>query len=194
MDAARLRRIRGPNVGLARRWFLKREGEAGWQAFLATLSPECREVFSQPLGMYEWVEEAHYTEVCRAFLAHAQHHDAFRAGEVSAWQGLTTVNRWILKVLSPSFLISNLPRIWGFYVDGGALHIERLEPGLSQLSLYARGFVPEVFHPGLSGWIHAALTLTGARDLRIHYTPPDPDSGELEGCRHHFELTWRPED
>lgn len=191
LDAARLRRLRGPNAGLARRWFLKREGEAGWLAFLATLSEPCREAFEGPLGLYEWVDEAHYTEVTRAFQAYARSHDPYRAGEVAAREELTTINRWILRVLSPTFLISNLPRLWAFYMDGGAVHVERLEDGSCAMSIYAQGFVPEFFHPGLSGWIHAALALTGAQEVRTDYTPPTAGSEGLEGCRHHFELSWK---
>lgn len=193
LEAVRLKRIRGPNVGLPRRWFLKREGEAGWQAFLAGLSPECRRAFLQPVGIYEWVDAALYTEVSRAFVAHARDHDPFRAGEVAAREELTTLNRWILRVLSPSFLISNVPRIWGFYMDGGAVHIERLESGHCLMSVYAEGFVPEFFHPGLSGWLHAALSLTGAEALRLHYTPPGPGAEGLDACRHHFEIAWAAE-
>ncbi len=190
LEAVRVRRIRGPNVGLARRWFLKRSGEPGWQAFVATLSAPCREVFAHPIGLYEWVDARHYAEVSEAFSAFARDHDPYRAGEVAAREELTTINRWILRVLSPTFLISNLPRLWAFYMDGGAVHIERLESGFARMSVYALGLVPEVLHPGLSGWIHAALSLTGTRDLRVHYTPPEPGNDGLEGCRHHFELTW----
>jgi hypothetical protein len=192
-DAARVRRIRGPNVGLARRWFLKRSGEAGWQAFVATLSEPCRAVFSRPIGMYEWVDVEHYTEVSRAFSAFSRDHDPYRAGEVAAREELTTLNRWILRVLSPSFLISNLPRLWAFYLDGGAVHIERLEPGASELSVYAEGLVPEVLHPGLSGWLHTALGLTGVEDLRVVHTGPEPGAEGLSACRHHFGISWRPE-
>ncbi len=191
LDAVRVKRIRGPNVGLARRWFMKREGERGWQAFLSTLSEPCRAVFSEHIGMYEWVDEAHYTEVTRGFSVHTRDHDPFRAGEVAAREELTTLNRWILRVLSPSFLISNLPRLWAFYMDGGAVHVERLEPGSCSLSVYAIGFVPEVFHPGLSGWISAGLALTGAQDVRVDYLGPSEGAEGLEGCRHHFELVWR---
>lgn len=190
VDAVAVRKIRGPNVGLARRWFMKRQGELAWQAFVGSLSGPCQAVFSRPIGMYEWVEAELYTEVSRAFSAYTQDHDPFRAGEVAAREELTTINRWILRVLSPTFLISNLPRLWAFYMDGGAVHIERLEPGFCHMSVYATGLVPEVLHPGLSGWIHAALSLTGAEDLRVRYTAPERGAEGLGGCRHHFELTW----
>ena len=190
MDQVRIRRIRGPNVGLARRWFMKRGGEAGWQNFLSTLSDRCEEAFSGPIGLYEWVDEADYTELSLAFLGYAHSHDAYRAGEVAAREQLTTINRWILRVLSPSFLISNLPRLWAFYLDGGAVHIERLEPGFAALSLYGAGCIPEFYHPGLSGWIHAALALTGADNIDFVYVPPEPGAHGIDACRHYYELSW----
>jgi hypothetical protein len=190
MEQVRILRLRGPNTGLAWRWFKKRGGEAAWGEFVSTLSAPCRAAFERSPGLYEWVDEVSYTELARAFMAQAQGHDAHLAGEVAARAGLTTVNQWILRVLSPSFLISNLPRLWSFYHDGGAVHLERLEDRLAMLSLYAEGCVPEYFHPGLSGWIRTALELTGAQGVEIEYTPPGTSRGGLESCRHHFLVRW----
>jgi len=191
MEQVRVRRLRGPNTGLAWRWFQKRGGEPMWRTFLSTLSGPCQAAFLRSPGLYEWVDESLYAEMSQAFVAQARDHDAHLAGEVAARAGLTTINQWILRVLSPSFLISNLPRLWSFYHEGGAVHIERLEDRVAMVSLYAEGCVPEYFHPGLSGWIRSALDLTGAEGVEIDYTPPEAGQAGLEGCRHHFAIRWR---
>ena len=70
LEDLRITELRGPMTRQVRHEVLRQGGEKAWQALLATVSPACRECFSRPIGLYEWIPAQMSNELSLAYLAH----------------------------------------------------------------------------------------------------------------------------
>lgn len=181
--------LRGPMTRQVRDAVLKAGGESAWEALLARVPEPCRLTFSKPIGLYEWIPAEHSKELSQAFMATADPEYTYRRGVESAREQLTVVNRWILRLLSPNFLLQNMPRLFAFYYRGGQVVVDRLEAGSAKVSLWADAFYPAWYEDGLAGWLEGALSLTGAKEVSVRYLPPDGDG--LLAFRHGYEIRWQ---
>ena len=181
--------LRGPMTRQVRDSLLREGGEPAWESLLAKVSEPCRQTFARPIGLYEWIPAAHSGELSQAYLATADEAYTYRRGLESAREQLTVLNRWLLRLMSQSFLIDNLPRLFAFYYKGGRVVVDELEPGHARVSLWADAFYPDWYEHGLSGWLEAALGLTGAKEVVVRYQAPSGDG--LLAFRHGYELHWR---
>ena len=181
--------LRGPMTHQVRDAVLREGGEETWKALLVKLSESCRQTFSKPIGLYEWIPAEHSKELSEAYMATADPAYTYRRGIDSAREQLTVVNRWLLKLMSPGFLLQNMPRLFAFYYRGGLVVVDRLEPGSARVSLWADAFYPIWYERGLPGWLMGALELTGAKGVTIEYIPPDGEG--LFAFRHAYEILWR---
>ncbi len=188
MEDLRVTHVRGPVTQQIRDTVLKAKGRAAWEALLAQVSGLCREVFSKPIGVYEWVDADLAAEMSVTFLAQEGVEWARIRGQDAAREQILTVHRWLLKLASPAFLLNNTPRILSLYYRGCAGQVDRAGPGEADLSLWAHGYYPEWYSHGLVGWLQGALELTGARNPRITYQPPFGEG--LEAVRHRYRVTW----
>lgn len=182
--------LRGPMTGQIRKAVLREEGESGWKALLAKVSEPCRRTFSKPLGMYEWIPAEHSKELSLAYLAGRDPSYTYRRGIEAATEQITVVNQWMLKLMSPSLLLQNMPRFFDFYYRGGRVVVDHLGPGTALLSLWADAFYQEWYEHGLRGWFEAALGLTGAKHVTVKYHSPDGEG--LLAFRHVYEVHWDP--
>ncbi len=181
--------LRGPMTRQVRDAVLRERGEAAWQDLLSQVSEPCRQTFSRPIGLYEWIPAAHSKELSEAFMATVDDDYTYRRGLESANEHLTVVYRWLLRLMSPSFLLQNMPRIFAFNYRGGRAVVDHLGQGFAQVSLWADAFYPAWYELGLTGWIVGALRLTGAKEVTVRYLPP---SGEgLLAFRHGYEIRWQ---
>ncbi len=190
LDALRIVQLRGPMTRQVRNEALRQGGEAAWEALLAKVSPPCRELFSRPIGLYEWIPAHLSDELSRAFLAHGDADFIRRRSVDAAREQITVLNRWLLRLITPAFLLENVPRIFAFYYRGGRVTVDLLREGEAELSLWAIGFYRGWYERGLTAWLDYALTLTQAREVRVVYAAP---SGEgLEAHRHRYLISWTP--
>ena len=181
--------LRGPMTRQVRDAVMKAGGAPAWEALLLKVSEPCRLTFAKPIGLYEWIPAAHSKELSLAFMATADPDYTYQRGLESAKEHLTVVNRWILRLMSPGFLIQNMPRLFAFNYRGGQVVLDRTEPGSARVSLWADAFYPEWFERGLTGWLTGALTLTGAKAVSIRYIPPEGEG--LLAFRHGYEIRWQ---
>lgn len=184
-----IKELRGPMTRQVRETLLREGGEAAWEALLAQVSEPCRETFSRPIGLYEWIPAAHSGELSLAYLATADADFTYRRGLDSAREQLTVLNRWILRLMSPAFLIQNLPRFFAFYYHGGQVVVDHLGTDSAQVSLWADAFYQDWFEHGLRGWLEGAVGLTGAKGVTVRYLPPSGDG--LQAFRHGYEIGWK---
>ena len=184
-----VRELRGPMTRQVREAVLRERGEAGWTSLLATLSEPARATFSKPIGLYEWIPAAHSKELSLAFMATVDANYTRRRGAESARELLTVLNRWLLRLMSPAFLLQNLPRMFAFYYRGGQVVVDQLEPGSARVSLWADAFYPAWYELGLTGWLEASLALTGAKEVAVAYAPPQGEG--LHAFRHGYEIRWK---
>lgn len=182
--------LRGPMTRQVREAVLKQGGEQAWTALLAGLSEGCRATFSKPIGLFEWIPADHSKELSLAYMATVDADYTRRRGKESARELITVVNRWMLRLMSPGFLLQNMPRMFAFYYRGGRVTVDRLEPGSARLSLWAEGFYRAWYELGLTGWFEGALALTGAKNVEVRYEAPRGEG--LEAFHHAYEIRWRP--
>lgn len=181
--------LRGPMTRQVRDAVLKAGGETAWEALLGKVAEPCRLTFSKPIGLYEWIPAEHSKELSLAFMATADPDYTYQRGIESAREHLTVVNRWILRLVSPGFLLQNMPRLFAFYYRGGQVVVDRLEAGSARVSLWADAFYPAWYERGLTGWLMGALALAGAKGLSIEYLPPEGEG--LLAFRHGYEIRWQ---
>lgn len=181
--------LRGPMTRQVRDTVLKGGGEAAWASLLLRVSEPCRRTFSNPIGLYEWIPAEHSKELSLAFMATADPAFTYRRGLESAREQLTVVNRWILRLMSPNFLLQNMPRLFAFYYHGGQVVVDRLEAGSARVSLWSDAFYPAWYQDGLAGWLEGALALTGAKGVSLRYVAPEGEG--LLAFRHGYEIRWQ---
>ncbi|MBL0313103.1 MAG: hypothetical protein IPP78_10405 [Holophagaceae bacterium] len=187
-ETVRVTEVRGPNIVQIRKAVIQHAGEEAWRELLSRVSEPCRARFEKPLGLYDWVEECHFTELSKAYIRWSGRHDAGKAGQVAAQEEFTTLHRWMLKMMNPGLLLASIPKFFAHYTRGGCVVVDKSGTGYAQISVWVDGFFPEWFSPGLTCWTQRALELTGAKGVVVEYHPPE-DTGP-ESCRHIYNLTW----
>ncbi len=188
-ENVRVTEVRGPNVVQIRKVVVRHGGEGAWNDLLSQVSEGCRAQFEKPVGLYDWVEECHFTELSKAYIRWSGRHDAGKAGEAAAQEEFTTLHRWMLRMMTPGFLLASIPKFFAHYTRGGHVVVDESGSGYAVISVWVDGFFPEWFSPGLTSWTQKAMELTGAKNVSVEYQAP-PVTGP-EACRHIYRLTWR---
>jgi len=183
-----IRQERGQLVRHLRAMVHRNRGPEGWGELLAKVSAPCREAFGGSIGIFEWVDASLATELSVAFCV--EEGEAFTAqrGRESAREQLTTINGWVLRFLSPSFLLSNLPRFFGFYFKGAISLVEYAGGREAEFHIWAMGLYPDYWRFGAPGWLEEALAMTGCKQIRVHYVAPGGEG--LEAHHHRYDLSW----
>ncbi len=189
LQQMRITEARGPNVVQIQRAVLRRGGEVAWTDLLGLVSEPCRLRFQKPLSLYEWVDTASFTELSLAYMRWAQRDDSSKAGRAAAKEELMTLHRWMLRMMTPNFLINSLPRLFAHYHRGGIVTVNELGAGHAHMTLWSQGMYPEWYHPGLTTWLQTALELTGAEGVLVDYETPGAEG--IEACRHNYRLAWK---
>jgi hypothetical protein len=187
-EALRITELRGPMTRQVRNEVIRRGGEKAWQALLASVSPACRECFSKPIGLYEWIPAELSNELSQAYLSHGDLDFIRRRSVDAAREQITILNRWMLRLMTPVFFLENVPRVFGFYYRGGRVTVDLLKDGRAELSLWAIGFYKGWYERGLPAWLEYALSLTGAKGIRVVYAAPT--GAGLEAHRHRYMIRW----
>ena len=188
-ESVRVTEVRGPNVIQIRKAVVRHSGEEAWKELLSQVSGPCREQFEKPLGLYDWVEEGHFTELSKAYIRWSGRHDASKAGQAAAQEEFTTLHRWMLKMMNPGFFLASIPKFFAHYNRGGSVVVDESGPGHAQISVWVDGFFPEWFSPGLTSWTQRAMELTGAKGVYVEYQ--EPLGPGPESYRHIYRLTWQ---
>lgn len=168
---------------------LAQGGEAAWEALLAAVSPACRARFSGDIGYYDWVESELALELHEAWARQGGFDGMAQRGEDAAREILGGVQRWILRMASPAFVLENVPRAFRLYYRGGEMGLLKRAPGNVELAFRATGYPEPWFRHGIPSALKVALELAGAQDVAVDHALPDPEG--LEPCLHRYEIAWR---
>lgn len=164
-------------------------GAEGWSRLLASVSEPCRQAFDGKVGVFEWVDAQLATELSLAYCEDSAHELTGDRGREAARVQLTTVNRWMVRFLSPSFLLSNFTRFFHFYFKGGRTQVEHEGGDTGLVHIWAIGLYPEFWSSGGPAWLEESLRMTGCQDVQVRYEAP---SGQgLEAYHHRYHLSWR---
>jgi len=165
-------------------------GEAAWDDLLAVVSPNCRARFSHAIGYYEWVESELAVELHQAWSQARGQDEMTLRGEDAARQILGGVQRWILRMASPTFILENAPRVFGFYYRGGRMDLVRCTPGEAELEFRATGYPGGWFEHGVPAALKVALELGGCLEVSVIHRAPE--SEETEPFLHRYAIHWKP--
>jgi DNA-binding CsgD family transcriptional regulator len=103
-----------------REFVRERFGPAAWEALLAQLSEEDRTRI-ESVDPAAWYETALHERLINAMYKHLQADDALMLalGRADADRELSTVHRWFVRLMKPSFAIANMNLFWRRMHDTG---------------------------------------------------------------------------
>ena len=158
----------------ARRWMLRRYGEAGLESFIAKLPEPDRALWTSDIILpMSWLPASAYTSMYEAqeSLWGTGDGQLFQeAAAAVAFDDLSSVMKLFMKLGSPSFIAKRFPTVWDRYFSGGRYRVITL--GSNELVAEvedARAYGEAGCH-GTMGWTRQALTYSGAKSLRIEHT------------------------
>lgn len=181
--------VRGPVTRQVREVVLKEGGASAWQTLLDQVSPECRAVFSEDIGMFEWIEARLSAELSLAYLSQGDPAFTERRSEAAAQEVLTRLNRWVLRMLSTTFLVNAFPKLFGLYYRGGKVIVDAVGDSHALISLWADGFYPAWYSQGLPAVLRTGLKAAGASQVTVSYSPPQGEG--VAAYRHQYEVHWK---
>ncbi len=169
--------VKGTLLAARPRYVLEQWGEAALQDLTAQLSPATRIVFESPALPFTWHSFHTLAEIDAAIIRGPMGGKPARMkhfGATIARYDLPTLYKMLFKLGTPSFLIKRVGVVYGMYFRGGGIAAPRVDAQSAHLML-AHGVMPlYMCRYGISGWLTAALELSGARGVRVD---------EVE-CRH----------
>ncbi|MBS1766194.1 MAG: hypothetical protein JST05_02155 [Acidobacteria bacterium] len=160
---------------------------AEWEGYLQSLSSGAQAQMAQNATEFEWVPMAGLVEAAAKHPHGRAAVNQLLRGSLYADLMMTDKHRWMLKVMTPSLMVEETPRMFAFYHRGGRMEVERLEPGLASVAFKGRGPSSAWFSVLLSAWFKRCLELSGAEAVEVAYDPP-----EATGIQdlHRYRLRW----
>lgn len=100
---------------------------------------------------------------------------------------INSVYRFVLRFISPSTLLAQMPRVWGLYVQGATIELaDRRDNAVRFLMLGLHGYSRAAWED-LAGGAEAVLECAGARDVRARITSGGKD-GDVNA---EIEVFWQ---
>jgi DNA-binding CsgD family transcriptional regulator len=172
-----------------REFVRERFGASAWEAIIATLTPEDR-ARVESVDPAAWYETALHERLLNAMRQHLQADDALllALGRADADRELSTVYRWFVRLMRPSFAIANMNLFWRRLHDTGTWR-SWLQGSEVTAELRDWGFVNRAACFRVLGYMGRTLELFGARVGTLEH--PECRANGAEACvfRTHLELT-----
>lgn len=164
--------IKGNLLG-RRAWFVRdRFGQAALDA-LAAAVPEAsrRHLVDTPLT-FAWYPFSVMMDIDRAIVEGPMRGELsrmFEFGSAIAKHDLPTLYKVLFKLGSPAFIVKRLNIVARQYIRESSVRVEVPRDGHAEVTLTGRRFPLYFCTYGVSGWFHAALELSGARDATVEH-------------------------
>lgn len=159
-------------------------GPEAWAELVAELPPAAQATFSEPLGLFQWIETAQVNALMASHERRFPPHMAEARVATTVEEQLTVAHAWLLKLLSPETLLQQAATLWRFYYRGGVCRVEDVGPGRGTILIWATGPFPSWYTHSVPLWVKRALVLTGGRGAQVTHFPP-----QTGGC-HRYEARW----
>ena len=91
-------------------------------------------------------------------------------GIFSAEFALTGIYKIFVKMGSPSFIIKKASVIFPSYYKPSAMQTVELKKNSAKVQIIDFQGMNEYIEPGIHGWIHTAMLMTGVKDLSVQIT------------------------
>jgi hypothetical protein len=165
---------------------LKSKGELEEQKFLATLTPEEAEVYTKNLPI-SWIPMSDVITIYTKAVNYIYSDRPFAWVDMGKGMAIFHFNgmyKYLLKIASVSFIMQQSAKIWGLYFNQGKA--QAVKPSAEKaIHFMVRDFpeLPLCLRKMSVGFIHGILSLTEARNVRIHQEDQNPNEWK-------WVLTW----
>lgn len=158
--------------------------ESVQQLFLSSLDTNDRITFESCLSS-AWIPletaEILFQKACEAL--YPDHPTPARElGKNRARTHLTGIYKAIMRISKPSFIVSQSSKVWKTYYDRGEASHE-IDPKKNSAAMIVRGFpeLPTIFREITTGYIIAAVELSGAKNIQLKRDDSNPDAWRWDG-------------
>jgi len=161
-----------------RAFVANRFGGDAWGALLSTFPPADADTLRSAVTM-GWYDLELYARLIRAVdRRFGQGNLAMLRdlGRFEAERDLTTIHRWLLRLIRPSIAVEQIGRYWRRFHDTGEWHTERRGDREVAGTLRDWGVVDDALCVELGGYLHMTLELLGGRDIELHH----PNAGRRD--------------
>lgn len=182
--------IKGNLLG-RRAWFVReRFGAPVLDAVAAAVPEASRKYLVDPPLTFAWYPFGLMMDIDRAIVEGPMQGELsrmFEFGSAIAKHDLPTLYKVLFKLGSPTFIVKRLNIVARQYIRDSTVSIEVTGDGRAVVTQGGRRFPMYFCTYGVSGWFHAALELSGARDATVEHAT----------CLHRgdaactWQLTWR---
>jgi hypothetical protein len=182
--------IKGNLLG-RRAWYVRdRFGQAALEALAATVPESSRRYLVDAPLTFAWYPFGVMMDIDRAIVEGPMHGELsrmFEFGVAVAKHDLPTLYKVLFKLGSPAFIVKRLNIVARQYIRESSVSVTVPGDGRAVVTLDGRRFPMYFCTWGVSGWFHAALELSGARDATVEHAT----------CLHRgdaactWQLTWR---
>jgi predicted hydrocarbon binding protein len=166
-------RVKGTLLSARPRYVRERWGEAMIDDVAARVGDEARHVLREDILPFRWYPMAVLADIDRAIVQGPMEGDitlmkAF--GSEIARYDLPTVYKMLFRFGTPAFVIKRIKVAYASYIQGGRIQSEVPEPHRARVSLHEAALPRYLCTHGISGWLTAALELSGAKAVHAEET------------------------
>lgn len=181
--------VKGNLIAARGRWVREQFGEARLEELAETVPEPARQYLLEPPLPFAWYPFEPMLAIDRRLIEGPMEGDATRMydfGDAIARYDLSTLYKMLFKLGSPSFVIRRIGIVYGQYLRPGRAVGESHEAGRATVTIHDACFPAYFCTWGISGWLHAAIELSGGNQTTVEQTE----------CVHHgasccrFELRW----
>ena len=183
---------RGPNFVYAKEFILKKYGEVVWETVLDRLPEDVAKIWAGTLfnlGEYPFTAFKALTLALSKELGTPTDSELAKMYEYIADRSLHVLYKIFFKITSPSFVISNYPKLWGRFFITGSVEVPLVTKGQARVKF----ILPEIFldwlPPACLGYSKKAVEMAGGTSLQMEQLSktslPNDDVWEIL-----YELKW----
>lgn len=181
--------MKGNLLASRARWIRENGGEAGLDELVEAVPEPGRRFLIEPPLPFAWYPFEPMLAIDREIIRSVMNGRVERMydlGNAIARYDLSTIYKVLFKLGSPAFIIKRIGIVYGQYLRPGRAVSESSSPGAATVSLTDVRFPYYFCAHGISGWLHAAIELSGGRNVAV--TQVDCVHRGAGECR--FELRW----
>jgi hypothetical protein len=166
-----------------------RSGEQAWNGALADLGEAERKIFGDLITANTWYPLEPYQRLLAAIgkrLGGDERELGLEIGRRIIADGLNTVYRIFLGMVSTKYLLSKMPLLWKSYFDSERLEVAEVTDHSLEIGVYGKGEPNQIFCGSVLGGGMQAITLSHGKNVR----------GEGICCRKNgdpcckFKISW----
>lgn len=183
--------IRGSTVDAARRFMRRWEGTADWDALVASLDGEQRDMIDKRIDIKGWYRIETYADILeKAKRTLGKDHPDRFLGDIGRFvldDGAGTLYRAFFRIARPSFIIRGSALLWGMFFKGNKLKILRTGRRFVSAGIVDSPYCSHSLCMSTVGGMVAGLERAGAKDVKFELVQCGCNSAN----RCEFRFDWQ---